>query len=102
MAKPRDNIDLDVMDAQRLGYGVHYGNYKADHPYTAAANEARLQPARKPSTTTGAKLYKKVCPVCNRQFTAQRKDRKYCSDRCQYMHYKTGYKHRAAQKEKRV
>ena len=27
-----DRIEYDVMEAERLGYGIHYGHYKADHP----------------------------------------------------------------------
>lgn len=27
-----DNIEKDVIAAMELGYGVHYGHYKADHP----------------------------------------------------------------------
>lgn len=29
-----DNIERDVVNAMALGYGVHYGNYKADYPNT--------------------------------------------------------------------
>lgn len=29
-----DNLERDVVAAMRLGYGVHYGAYKADHPHT--------------------------------------------------------------------
>ena len=32
--KNPDNLDLDVRRAQLLGYGIHYGRYKADHPNT--------------------------------------------------------------------
>lgn len=83
---PLDNLDLDVADAMRLGYGVHYGKFKADHPYTKDANEERLQEARKkrraPAAPKGPKLYDKVCPACGKKFTTQRHDRKYCGDEC--------------------
>ena len=32
--KKPDNIDLDVRRAELLGYGIHYGRYKADYPNT--------------------------------------------------------------------
>lgn len=35
MGKTMDNLTRDVLAAERLGYGCHYGNYKADHPHTA-------------------------------------------------------------------
>ena len=90
MGRPRDNIDLDMEDAARLGYGVHYGNYKADHPFTKDANENRLRPTRK-KPTNGPRLYAKVCPVCGEKFTCTRNDRKYCSDDCKYKKDKAIY-----------
>ena len=35
MGKTIDNLTRDVLEAERLGYGCHYGKYKADHPRTA-------------------------------------------------------------------
>lgn len=31
-----DNIERDVIAAMKLGYGVHYGAYKADYPNCGA------------------------------------------------------------------
>lgn len=42
--KPQDHLDYDVMRANELGYGPHYGNYKADHPETLAEYEALSGP----------------------------------------------------------
>ena len=39
---PRDNIDLDVIDAMAMGYGCQYGRFKVDHPRTKDRNEERL------------------------------------------------------------
>ena len=38
--KPQDHLEYDVMRAEALGYGCHYGAYKADHPETKAEFEA--------------------------------------------------------------
>lgn len=84
--RPKDNIDLDVEDAERLGYGCHYGHYKADHPNTKDANEARLYSRKKQQTEEEQlrvkKVYVKVCPVCGKQFTTPWRVRVYCDDRC--------------------
>lgn len=80
---PQDNLSLDAMDA--LDAGMSYGKYKAMHPNTKDANEARLaemnapKPKRrdKPKTT-----YIRTCAHCGRDFTATRKDNRYCSLQC--------------------
>ena len=33
----KDNLELDSRMAMDLGYGVHYGRFKADHPHTMDA-----------------------------------------------------------------
>lgn len=84
--RPKDNIDMDVEDAERLGYGCHYGHYKADHPNTKDANEARLHSRKKQKTEEEQlqvrKVYEKVCPVCGKKFTTQHRVRVYCDDLC--------------------
>jgi len=87
--RPRDNLELDVMDGERLGYGCHYGNFKADHPRTKALNEARLNPKKKAVTSKAEKgrprvtpEYERVCPVCGQKFTANHSRRIYCSEKC--------------------
>ena len=47
MAQKLDNIDLDMIAADRLGYGVQYGRFKADHPFTKEANEPFLSGKKK-------------------------------------------------------
>lgn len=84
--RPKDNIDLDMEDAERLGYGVHYGKFKADHPNTMEAHESRLYPRKKKKTEEeqlqARKVYEKVCPVCSKKFTTTLNRRIYCSDVC--------------------
>jgi len=43
--KPKDNLALDAMDARAAG--MTYGKWKAMHPHTKNANEARLAQAKK-------------------------------------------------------
>ena len=87
---PRDNIDLDVMDALAMGYGCQYGRYKADHPLTKDANEARLAAKKKkpaePKPPRKQRIrftnYTKVCKCCGITFTTTSKGRVYCSSTC--------------------
>lgn len=90
---PRDNLDLDVMDALAQGYGCQYGRFKADHPLTKDANEARLAakkkepkkpPAHKPYARS-VKNYTLVCKYCGNKFVAPNNSRSYCSETCKRM-----------------
>lgn len=93
-----DNIELDVIDAQAQGYGCHYGRYKADHPHTAAANEARLETKPKQATTTRP-IYERICCTCGRQFQTNHKQRIYCSDKCKELRDGEKWRHRKKAKE---
>lgn len=90
--KAKDNLTLDVLDAERLGYGPHYGHFKADHPQTAEANRARLggKPKRDPQPK---KVYEFVCMGCGRKFTTTSCKRRYCEDNCKSKY--NGAKYRA-------
>ncbi len=87
---PRDNIDLDVIDALAIGYGCQYGRFKADHPLTKDANEPRLaakkkKPAEpKPPRPPRQRFrnYTKVCKCCGVTFTTTSKGRVYCDTTC--------------------
>lgn len=68
-----DNIEKDVIAAMKLGYGVHYGNYKADHPHTATET-ACVEPAV---------VEPMVCERCGQRFFMKRFGQKYCCTRCQ-------------------
>jgi hypothetical protein len=65
------------MDAERAG--MSYGKYKAMHPNTKDANEARLAEKRpyKPRDT-----YVATCCNCGRVFEADNKNTRHCSDEC--------------------
>lgn len=68
-----DNLDLDVRRAELLGYGPHYGRYKADYPKT------------KPDIVPDD-LNTQACPVCGTRFRP-RKKQKYCCERCRQAAY---------------
>ena len=74
--KNPDNLDLDVRRAQLLGYGIHYGRYKADHPNTKQYETEPPEPQDSLKT--------RVCPVCGNRFkiVKQHGRKRYCSDEC--------------------
>lgn len=79
---PMDNLALDAMDARRAG--MSYGKYKAMHPNTMAANEARLAETPPPKKPRRKKppVYEVVCGYCGKTFYTANLQRKYCSDTC--------------------
>lgn len=96
-----DNIDLDVIDADRLGYGPHYGHYKVDHPYTKEKNEPRLAAGGKKKKEIVKKVYVITCATCGAEFTTGNKNRRYCNDKCKINNSNPFYKRkRTAIKEK--
>lgn len=70
--KELDNIGRDVVNAMALGYGVHYGNYKADYPNTRDM-EPEIPVETKPCLYCGA-------PIRLRNGNDRRK--LYCNDAC--------------------
>lgn len=65
------NLDKDIMMAEKLGYGIHYGRYKADHPHTQ--HEEETQEA------------KATCLLCGNSINRPRHNQKYCCTRCQHI-----------------
>ena len=96
---PKDNIDLDMEEAERLGYGVHYGRYKADHPNTKEAREARLYPKKKQPQVQPRKMYDKVCPVCGMRFSTPVQARVYCTDACKWKNDGIRYREKKQKEE---
>lgn len=78
--KPKDNLALDAMDARAAG--MTYGKWKAQHPHTKAANEARLAKPKRAAEPSAPKVHEGICPVCGEKFTTIVKNKKYCSDDC--------------------
>ena len=74
-----DNLDRDVREAQRLGYGVHYGRYKADYPHTKPDPNAQVE---EPEIRT--------CRFCGKEYVRDRLSDlgNFCSDKCKGDHRK--------------
>lgn len=73
-----DNLDRDIREAKRLGYGVHYGRYKADYPHT---REVPLDVARP------VKL--RNCKKCGKEYAYDHTNGLgyFCSESCKKQHY---------------
>lgn len=78
MAKRKlDNIERDSAMAMKLGYGVHYGRYKADHPHTRSEEpEKKLTEDAKP------------CVRCGKLFEPRKsgQEQKFCCEQCRVAH----------------
>lgn len=64
------NLDHDIREAARLGYGVHYGRYKADHPH-AAQDQDDGQPEKTAK-----------CAECGSLFVPKKVNQLYCCTAC--------------------
>lgn len=68
MKKQMDNLMLDVIAAGKLGYGCHYGRYKADHPHTIRPEQDQTEYI--------------ACKYCGKSFPKTRVDKKFCCADC--------------------
>ena len=74
-----DNLDKDIRMAEKLGYGVHYGAFKADYPNTKEKTPEQIDPDLQPCLWCGM-LFRKdpgrrklfCCDVCRRMHHAQK------------------------------
>lgn len=87
-----DNLDKDVAMAMKLGYGVHYGRYKADYPHTREKEPEVILDESKFGT----------CLNCGRRFSkVGRGYRKvYCDDVCR-MQYNSRMEYQKTQERRR-
>lgn len=67
-----DNIDRILRDADKAGFGVSYGKYRAAHPQVSVKKEDSAKD--KDST--------KICAECGMEFKTNRQDKIYCSAEC--------------------
>lgn len=74
------NLDYDIAMAQKLGYGVFYGRYKADHPGEPVEKEPEPEPEPElPVQEAGADA---ECPICGKAFRRWNRQHRYCSGEC--------------------
>ena len=74
-----DNLTRDVLRAEALGYGCHYGQYKTDHPHTRVDD---VTPERQP---VAPGRIEKTCARCGGTFYVESQARKrYCSPECEH------------------
>lgn len=92
--RPLDAIDRDMIEAERLGYGVHYGWYKADHPQTKETYQ--LEETRTHRRRAPGKLYTITCEICGKEFQSENSRKKTCSPKCrsQISSMKTRLRHK--------
>lgn len=70
------NLDRDIREALRLGYGVRYGKYKADHPHGTAPEQEDARPDNaRPDNA-------RQCKECDCVFVPHRHNQLYCCGEC--------------------
>ena len=84
--KELDNIELDSIRAMELGYGVHYGRFKADYPNTAVEIVVK-----------DPKVRERKCKRCEAVFRPVRVDQVFCCMECRE---KWGAAHKGENKTK--
>ena len=67
-----DRLEMDSILMEKMGYGIHYGKYKADHPHTEELAHF-LQ---------GKPEEKKSCAFCGKEFKSNDRRKIYCNDDC--------------------
>lgn len=78
---PADHLDYDTRRAMQLGYGVRYGQYKADHPNTRADYEHLVEQSKPPRKKTTQK--ERICPLCGKTFLPKPATcQTYCGPEC--------------------
>ena len=71
-----DNIDRIMKEADRLGFGVSYGKYRAAYPNGSGGvvlSAPKPKPPEKPSGT---------CKLCGKTFVRRHANALYCSAEC--------------------
>lgn len=93
--KPQDHLEYDVMRAHELGYGPHYGDYKADHPYTREEFEATAGMVKVKKAQPMER--EKKCLQCGAVFFVKQyiTNKKYCCEQCRLKAKNNGQKQRA-------
>lgn len=72
-----DSIDRAMKEAERLGFGVSYGKYRAAYPDGSQDVVPKPAPAAKSEEPTG------VCRCCGKPFVKRHASRTVCSVECE-------------------
>ncbi len=70
-----DNIDRIMKEADRLGFGVSYGKYRAAYPDGSAGVLPKQLPKAPEKKTC-------LCRLCKKPFVPPHGSRRYCSPEC--------------------
>ena len=73
-----DNIDRIMKEADRLGFGVSYGKYRAAHPNGSGDVIPAASKPKSPEKPTGN------CVFCGNPFVKSHANQVYCGDECRY------------------
>lgn len=74
-----DNIDRAMKEAERLGFGVSYGKYRAAYP----SGSAGVLPSPRKSAVPQKPAASCVC--CGKPFVRTHASQVYCSEECRYI-----------------
>lgn len=82
------NLDRDIREAARLGYGVHYGDYMADK----IAGRIHVPPA--PEEDEGPPAEVRRCKECGSPFVPHRFNQLFCAEPCRSTYHSRHEKRR--------
>lgn len=71
-----DNIDRIMKEADRLGYGVSYGKYRAAYPNGSRDVVPKPAPSDSPEKPAA------ICRHCGKEFVKNHANQAYCSAEC--------------------
>lgn len=75
-------LDEDLAEARRLGYGVWYGRYKADHPGEPAAAKTVVEEVTEADPLDG------ICDICGKPYRKYNSQQKRCSGECSEVYHR--------------
>ena len=85
-----DNLARDVALAEKLGYGCHYGRFKAAYPYTMDKSIDEILgtgKAKRVKAKTVEVPETRKCKGCGREMVPGPYNKLYCDEDCKRYHY---------------
>lgn len=85
-----DNLARDVALAEKLGYGCHYGRFKAVYPNTMDKSIEEILGTGKgsmPKAPPRKEPQMRKCKNCGKEFPAGPYEKIYCNDDCRRYYY---------------